>query len=151
MISLSAKHSCCHLNSSQSETLPNQQVFFFFIVVADKASWKQTRTPELINADPKVPFQGDDLLGRNSSYFVCLRQLVLFWSTMCTLCCCEGDSRQGLGHELPPAVGWQNVALCPALHSSWWPLRWVQLAVCSAHPAWGRLTLSLHYSNSNAI
>lgn len=75
MISLSAKHSCCHLNSPQSETLPNQQ--FFFIVAADKVSWKQNHTPELINADLKVPFQGDDLPGRNSSSLVYLRQLVL--------------------------------------------------------------------------
>lgn len=74
MILLSAKNLCCHLNS-QSETLPNQH---FFIVAADKVSWKQNHTPELINADLKVPFQGDDLLGRNSSSLFCLRQLVLF-------------------------------------------------------------------------
>lgn len=67
MISLSAKHLHCHLNS-QSETLPNQQ--FFFIVSAEKVSWERNHTPELINADLKVPFQGDGLLGRNSSSLV---------------------------------------------------------------------------------
>lgn len=56
MILLSAKHLCCHLNSPQSETLPEQQ--FFFIVAADKVSWKQNHTSELINADLKVPVRG---------------------------------------------------------------------------------------------
>lgn len=42
----------------------------FFIVSAEKVSWKRNHTPELINADLKVPFQGDGLLGRNSSSLV---------------------------------------------------------------------------------
>lgn len=79
MILLSAKHLCCHLNSPQSETLPAQQFFFYFFIVAtDKVSWKQNHTSELINADLKVPVQGDDLLGRNSNVLVLLQQLVLF-------------------------------------------------------------------------
>lgn len=51
---------------------------FFFIVATDKVSWKQNHTSELINADLKVPVQGDDLLGRNSNVLVLLQQLVLF-------------------------------------------------------------------------
>lgn len=54
----------------------------FFIVSAEKVSWKQNHTPELINADLKVPFQEDGLLGRNSSSLVWMRQLVPFWSTV---------------------------------------------------------------------
>lgn len=69
-------------------------------------------TEEFINTDPKVPFQGDDLLGRNSSPLVCLRQLVLkrcvcpYAAVRQHLCC-----YWGLGHEMPPRLGWQYMAL----------------------------------------
>lgn len=72
-------------------------LFFFFIVATDKVSWKQNHTSELINADLKVPVQGDDLLGRNSNVLVLLQQLVLFWSTKRIPCATE--------QELPPWRG----------------------------------------------
>lgn len=118
MISLSAKHLLCHLNS-QSETLPNQQ--FFFIVSAQKVPWKQNHAPELINADLKVPFQEAGLLGRNSSSLVWMRQLALLWSTVRQHLCHPGCSPLGSGcHHMaqgPALQSTQSLSALPAGHS----------------------------------
>lgn len=83
---------------------------FFLLSQLTKFLGKKTKshTLEFINADPKVPFLGRDLLGRNSSSLVCLRQFVLkcyvchYAAVRQCLCC-----HQGLGHEVPPRLGWQ--------------------------------------------
>lgn len=63
--------------SLESSSIRNfAKAAIFFIVAADKVSWKQNHTPELINADLEVPVQGDGLLGRNSNSQHCQRQLV---------------------------------------------------------------------------
>lgn len=144
MISLSAKHLLCHLNS-QSETLPNQRFFHCF----SPESFLETKSHPRINK-----CWSESSLSRGMVCWAGIQVLFFEWGSLFSsgsTCATRGGSHWALGHQVPPGWGgstWLRVQLCKSARA----LSGVaagQLGVYSAPPARRMPQVLLFFANSS--